>query len=133
MSTFAHVRGPFEVTITPQPPTDGVGDPAIGRMALAKHFHGPLEATSRGEMLSWRDPALKSGGYVAMERVTGTLGDATGTFLLQHSGTLIRGAATLALSVVPDSGTGALAGLTGTMKIELDDGAHSYDFEYELP
>jgi hypothetical protein len=128
-----HASGTFEVKVTPQAPQEGVGDPTVGRLSLDKQFHGDLEATSKGEMLAVRTEVDGSAGYVAMERVTGTLQGRTGSFALQHSGTMNRGAPTLVITVVPDSGTGQLAGIAGTMTIVIADGKHSYEFEYTLP
>ena len=125
--------GTFEVKLTPQAPAEGVGDPAVGRMAIDKRFHGDLEGTSRGEMLAALTPVEGSAGYVAMEKVSATLQGRSGTFVLQHSGTMRRGAQQLTISVVPDSGTGELAGIAGTMTIEITGGKHFYAFEYTLP
>ena len=124
--------GLFEVRLTPQEPEEGVGDPTVGRMAIAKQFRGGLEATSRGQMLTAMTDLEGSAGYVAIERVTGTLDGRAGTFALQHSGTMTRGLPQLTITVVPDSGTGELAGIAGTMTIDIADGKHSYDFEYTL-
>lgn len=128
-----HARGAFEVKLNPQAPEEGVGDPTVGRLALDKQFHGDLEGTSRGQMLAVHTEVQGSAGYVAMERVSGTLGGRTGTFALQHSGTMDRGAPTLSITVVPDSGTGELAGLAGAMTLDISDGKHAYDFAYTLP
>ncbi len=125
--------GTFEVTLNPQPPDDEVGDPTVGRMSIDKQFHGDLEATSKGQMLAVRTDVEGSAGYVAMERVTGTLHGRTGAFTLQHSGTMTRGAQQLTVTVVPDSGTGELVGLAGKMTIDIVDGKHFYDFNYTLP
>ena len=123
--------GTFEVKLTPQ--ADGeVGDPAVGRMSIEKQFRGGLEGVSRGQMLSVMTDVKGSAGYVAMERVNGMLDGRGGTFALQHSGTMTRGAAQLTVTVVPDSGTGQLAGLSGRMSINIADGQHSYEFEYAL-
>ena len=130
---MSHARGPFEVKLTPQPFDDKAEDALLGRMTLDKQFHGDLEATSRGVMLSAGTSVKGSGGYVAIERVTGTLHGRSGTFVLQHSGTMDRSALHLTITVVPDSGTGQLAGLTGKMNINIAEGQHSYDFEYTLP
>jgi Protein of unknown function (DUF3224) len=124
--------GPFDVKLTPQPPAEGVGDPTVGRMVLDKQFRGDLEATGRGEMLATRTAVDGSAGYVAMERVTGTLHGRSGSFALQHSGTMTRGVPGLSVTVVPDSGTEDLAGLTGRMTIQVDAGAHSFEFEYTI-
>jgi hypothetical protein len=125
--------GPFDVKLTPMPPDEGAADSGIGRMSLDKQFHGALEASSKGQMLAVRSPVDGSAGYVAMERVSGTLEGRKGTFALQHSGTMTRGAPTLSVTVVPDSGTGELTGLTGRMDIVIEGGKHSYVFEYTLP
>ena len=125
--------GPFDVKLAPETLSGVAEHSGLGRMSIAKQFHGALEATSTGEMLGWRT-ASGSGGYVAMETVRGTLDGRAGTFLLQHSSTMTRGEPTQAIAVVPDSGTDALAGLTGRMVVDIaPGGAHSYRFEYTLP
>ena len=127
-----HASGAFEVKLTPQVP-ENAADAALGRMTLDKQFHGDLEGTSKGQMLTGMTDVKGSAGYVAIERVSGTLHGKSGAFILQHSGTMTRGAQQLAITVVPDSGTGQLIGLTGKMAILITDGKHSYDFEYTLP
>jgi len=122
-----HANGLFDVKLEPQ-----AGDPTVGRMSIDKQFHGDLEATSQGQMLAISTDVKGSAGYVAMERVTGTLQGRTGTFALQHSGTMTRGVPELLITVVPDSGTGQLVGLTGKLMINIVDGKHSYEFEYTL-
>ena len=124
--------GTFEVKMVPQPAEDKVGDPTVGRMSIDKQFHGDLEASSKGQMLAAMTEVQGSAGYVAMERVSGTLQGRKGTFALQHSGTMTRGTPQLSVTVVPDSGTGQLVGLAGKMTINIADGKHSYDFEYTL-
>ncbi len=124
--------GTFEVELNPQVPDDKVGDASVGRMSIDKQFHGDLEATSKGQMLTVMTDVKGSAGYVAMERVTGTLHGHSGTFALQHSGTMTRGAQGLTVTVVPDSGTGELIGIAGKMTIDIVDGKHSYGFEYTL-
>jgi len=121
--------GPFDVTLTPQPLEWAA---ALGSLALDKAFHGDLEATSKGHMLAFNTAVKGSAGYVAMEQVHGTLAGREGSFVLQHSGTMNRGQASLTLTVVPDSGTGALAGLSGSMQIIVEGGKHTYQFEYAL-
>jgi hypothetical protein len=132
-----HASGPFDVKITPQASDDKVSDATVGRMSIDKQFHGDLEATSKGQMLTAMTEVKGSAGYVGIERVTGTLhtpnGARSGSFALQHSGTLTRGAPQLSVTVVPDSGTGQLIGLSGKMTINIVEGKHSYDFEYTLP
>lgn len=125
-------RGAFEVKLTPHPSDRQPDDPALGRMWLDKEFHGDLEATSRGQMLTAMTDVKGSAGYVAIERVSGTLRGSAGTFILEHTGTMTRGAPSLTITVVPDSGTGELAGLSGGMTITITDGKHSYELEYAL-
>jgi hypothetical protein len=125
--------GTFDVKITPQAATPGFEASQVGRMTLDKQFHGDLSGASLGEMLAMRTAVEGSAGYVAMEKVTGTLGGRSGSFALQHSGTMTRGAKALTLTVVPDSGTGELLGLTGSMTIDIVDGQHKYAMQYELP
>jgi hypothetical protein len=122
-----HAAGSFEVKLTPQP-----ADGALGRMSIDKQFHGDLEGTSQGQMLAAGTSVKGSAGYVALEQVTGALHGRAGTFILQHSGTMTRGTPQLSVTVVPDSGTGELAGLTGKMDIQIAAGKHSYAFEYTL-
>jgi len=128
-----HATGTFEVKVTPQPSEDKTDDATLGRMTIDKQIHGDLEATSKGQMLTAGTPVKGSAGYVAIERIGGTLHGRTGTFILQHTGTMNRGALQLSITVVPDSGTGQLTGLTGKMDIQIADGKHSYDFAYTLP
>jgi hypothetical protein len=101
-------------------------------MSIDKHFKGDLDANSKGQMLSSSTEVEGSAGYVAIERISGTLNGHRGTFVLQHNGIMNRGVSQLTISVVPDSGTGELVGLAGTMTITITDGRHSYDFEYSL-
>lgn len=128
-----HATGTFEVKLTPLDPAFKTEDNSIGRFSLDKQFHGALEATSKGEMLSGAGTVKGSGGYVAIERVTGVLDGRTGTFILQHNGTMQAGVFHLNVIVVPDSGTAQLTGLQGSMEIIIKDGKHSYDFTYTLP
>ena len=108
------------------------GDPLMGRMSLDKQFHGDLEATSKGEMLAARTSVKGSAGYVAIERVTGTLHGKNGSFVLQHTGIMTKGAPQLSVIVVPDSGAEELTGLDGRMTIDIVAGQHSYTFDYTL-
>lgn len=129
-----NATGPFDVRITPRKPDSPEAEKAqLGRMSIDKQFHGDLEAASAGEMLSAMTAVKGSAGYVAIERVEGSLHGRTGSFVLQHNATMNRGVPQLAIAVIPDSGTGELEGLTGSMSIQIDNGAHSYSFEYSLP
>ena len=125
-------NGTFEVKLNVQT-DEKVGDPTVGRMSIDKQFHGDLEATSKGQMLSTVTEVKGSAGYVAIERVSGTLQGRSGSFVLQHSGAMNRGALQLAITVVPDSGTEGLTGLTGALDIKIVDGKHSYTLDYTLP
>ena len=127
----ARATGPFEVKMAPL--GTHADPPVLGRMSLDKVYHGGLEGTAQGEMLAAMTPTEGSAGYVAIERVTGTLAGRTGTFMLQHNGLMNRGAPSLVINVVPDSGTGELEGLSGTMNIVITDGKHAYEFDYTLP
>jgi hypothetical protein len=128
----SHATGSFEVNLLPHPLANADAGPLMGRLAINKTFGGDLQATSKGEMLSAGTAVKGSAGYVAMECVTGTLHGKSGSFVLQHSGTLNRGAPQLTVSVVPDSGTDELAGLSGTLSIQIADGKHSYAMDYEI-
>lgn len=129
----SRAKGTFEVKLAPLPVYDNAEGTPFGRMSIDKQFHGDLEGTSKGEMLSAETPVKTSGGYVAVERVTGTLGGRTGGFILQHSAFMNRGVPSLSISVVPDSGTGQLEGLSGTFNIIIaPDGKHSYEFDYTI-
>jgi hypothetical protein len=129
-STLA--RGSFEVKLTPQPASDDTRASILSRLLIDKQFHGDLEAVSSGEMMAVRTAIENSAGYVALERVTGTLLGCSGTFVLQHSSTMERGEGKQSVTVVPDSGTGELEGLRGRMTIINDGGRHAYEFEFTL-
>ena len=124
--------GTFDVKMAPQPLADSQADPLLGRMSIDKQFQGDLAGTSKGEMLAARTAIDNSAGYVAIERVTGTLNGKKGTFVLQHTGTMTRGQQHLEITVVPDSGTGELAGIAGTMSIRIEDKKHFYELVYAL-
>jgi hypothetical protein len=128
---MSHASGTFEVKLTPELDA-GIGDPTISRMSIEKHFHGDLEGGSRGQMLAAGTDVKGSAGYVAIERIVGILSGRKGAFALQHSGTMTRGVPQLSITVVPDSGTDELAGLTGQMTINIVEGKHLYEFEYTL-
>jgi hypothetical protein len=128
-----HASGTFEVNLSPQPLADAGADPALGRMTIDKTFSGDLQGTSKGEMLMAGTAVKGSAGYVAIEHVSGTLQGRRGTFVLQHTGTMNRGAPQLSVTVVPDSGTEELAGLAGTFGINIVEGKHFYTLDYALP
>ena len=128
-----HATGPFDVKLAPQGEPDKADGSTLARYSVDKQYHGALDATATGTMLSAGTDVKGSAGYVAMERVTGKLDGRSGSFVLQHSGTLTRGAPEQSITVVPDSGTGQLTGLTGKLTVIIDSGKHSYDFDYALP
>ena len=125
--------GTFEVDLQPQSfHAEGSDGRMLGRMTIDKTFSGDLSAASKGEMISAMTTTEGSAGYVALEQVEGNLNGKTGSFVLQHFGVLNRGENRLVLEVIPDSGAGDLAGLSGTMAIRIEDGKHYYDFDYVL-
>lgn len=130
--TIMTAQGTFAITSHPEQPYDVVEGVALGRVRFVKRFVGPLEADSEVHMIAARTAVPDSAGYVAIERVSGTLAGRVGTFVLQHSGTMTRGARALSVTVVPDSGTGELVGLSGQMDITIVDGQHHYRFDFEL-
>jgi hypothetical protein len=131
IAVTTRATGTFEVKLTPQA-ADFAQDPTLGRMILEKQIHGDLEATSRGQMLTGGTDVKGSGVYVAVERITGKLAGRSGSFLLHHTGIMTRGEPHLEITVVPDSGTGQLAGITGKMNIIITEGKHSYEFDYTI-
>jgi hypothetical protein len=124
--------GSFDVKITPLATDTAAEGSPLGRMSIDKQFHGDLEGMSKGEMLTAGTAISNSAGYVAIERVTGTLHGKRGTFVLQHNATMTRGQGSLNIIVVPDSGTGELTGLSGNLSIEITGGKHGYVFEYAI-
>jgi hypothetical protein len=126
-------KGTFEVKRSAEPGCDLGDGVEAGHFRFDKTFAGPLEATSVVHMLAVGSPTTGSAGYVAVERVKGTLGGRSGTFFCQHYGVMDRGEASLTLAVVPDSGTDDLVGLSGRMAIDIVDGQHFYTFDYMLP
>jgi hypothetical protein len=124
-------QGIFEVKVTQLPQDDSAGGP-FGRLYLDKRFYGDLKADSKGQMLAAGTAVEGSGGYVALELVTGELNGKRGSFILQHKGTMRKGVYVMRVTVVPDSGTDELAGIAGTMTIIIEGGKHSYEFEYTI-
>jgi Protein of unknown function (DUF3224) len=134
--TVHHATGSFEVKVVPSEVTPIAKEGNLGSMTIDKVFSGGLEATSKGQMLTGMTADSGSMSYVALERVTGKLDGRSGSFLLSHTASMMKSdpkSAVLSVTVVPSSGTGELAGLTGKMAINIDAGHHSYDFEYSLP
>lgn len=123
-------QGTFSVQFASHPPYDDSDGVTIGRATVSKQFVGDLVAHSTVEMLSVRTPVKGSAAYVAIEKVRGTLGGRSGSFVLSHLGNMRGGNQSLLLSVVADAATGELAGLSGTMQIDIKDGVHSYTMDY---
>lgn len=128
-----HISGKFDVKLNPQAAAPGVEAANLGRMTIDKQFHGELQAHSLGEMMSAMGEVKGSAGYVAIERVSGTLLGKKGSFVLMHSGIMNRGQPQLSIQVVPDSGTDELTGISGTMGIDIKEGQHFYNFDFSLP
>jgi hypothetical protein len=124
--------GIFDVSLKPLPMDNDPGTQLLGRMSIDKQFHGDLDGTSKAQMLTGGTIIKNSAGYVAIERVTGSLKGRKGSFILQHTGAMNRGEPSLVITVVPDSGTNQLEGLKGTMKIDINAGKHSYELDYIL-
>jgi len=126
--------GSFDVKVTPQKPDTQVARAAnLSRLTIDKRFHGDLEGISKGEMLALQTDVKGSAGYVALERVTAKLKGRSGSFVLQHSATMTRGESQAQITVVPDSATGELRGLSGSMSISVGaDGAHAYEFDFKI-
>jgi len=125
--------GSFEVILQPLSNAEVTSEALFGRLLLTKKFSGDLTASARGQMLSAGTLTKGSAGYVAIDHITGTLEGRRGSFVLQHCGSMNRGVPTLSIMVVPDSGTDELAGLSGTLSINIIDGRHFYDFIYSIP
>jgi hypothetical protein len=123
-------RGTFGINLVPG---SAELEGAVSRFEFTKTFKGDLEGTGAGVMLSAGDPQRGSAGYVAVETVRGKLGDREGGFALQQFGTLVGGAQTLHYEVVPGSGERGLSGITGRLRLTIDDdGTHHYELEYDL-
>lgn len=127
------IRGSFDVKLQPQAPASAIAEANLGRQTIDKQFHGELNAHSLGEMLAAMTEVKGSAGYVAIERVSGTLQGKRGSFVLMHTGVMDKGTRHLTIQVVPDSATDELIGLKGQMQIEIKDGQHFYVFDYSLP
>ncbi len=128
----AQATGPFEIKMAPLDTYNQAEGAGIARFSIDKEYSGDIEATSQGEMVSAGSPQEGRAGYVAMERVTGTLAGRQGSFVLQHSSTMDGDRQSQSIAVVPGTTTGELTGLTGTMRILNEAGAHSYEFDYSL-
>jgi hypothetical protein len=126
-------KGTFDVTLKPQPADEYADGAAMGRMSIDKVYHGDLEGTGKGQMLTAMGAVKESGVYVAVEKIAGTLKGRSGGFAVHHTGIMNRGAQSLTITIVADSGTGDLAGIAGTMTIEIKDGKHFYALDYALP
>ncbi len=126
-------KGTFEVKLAPMEAYDHSTGSPLGRMSIDKVYHGDLEGTGKGEMLTGMTAVKESAGYVAVERVEGALRGKRGSFLLLHRGVMTRGTPDLSVTIIPDSGTGALAGIAGTLHIIIESGKHSYSLDYTLP
>jgi hypothetical protein len=126
-------KGTFTVKMEPQGEPSAADGVTLGRMRISKVYEGDLAATAEGQMLTALTPVPESAGYVAIERITGTLHGKKGSFLLQHTGTMQRGEQSLSITIVPDSGTGELSGISlGVFRLRIDNKTHFYELEYQL-
>ena len=125
-------KGTFEVKLVPQAPDGYDAGGTLGRMTIDKVFLGDIDGASKGTMLTAMGTVKGSAGYVAVERLTGTVHGKRGSFALLHRGIMDRGAPSLNVTVVPDSGTDDLVGITGTLNIIIEKGVHSYEFDYDI-
>jgi hypothetical protein len=125
-----HATGTFEVKITPQ--DDKTSDVSLGRMTIEKQWQGEMQGTSTGQMLTGGDFKTGSAGYVAMEKFTGSVKGRKGTFILQHSAIMTKGKGDLTITIVSDSGTEELKGISGKLAIKIENGKHFYDLDYNL-
>ncbi len=132
-TTTSVAKGEFTVKLAPLTVEGQPEGSKIARLSIDKTISGDLVATTAGQMLSAMTETQGSAGYVAIERVDGALHGKRGSFVLQHTGVMNRGAPSLSVTVVPDSGTGELVGLSGTFNIIIANGKHSYEFSYSLP
>ena len=127
-----HARGTFEVKITPLPVDDYTDATSLGRMTIDKQFSGDMIGTGKGQMLTGMGGVKGSAAYSAIERFSGTVAGKHGTFVMQHTGIMTRGAQSLVITIVPDSGTDELTGISGTIAIIIEGKQHSYDLEYTI-
>ncbi|MDQ1454070.1 MAG: hypothetical protein QOK38_3936 [Acidobacteriaceae bacterium] len=131
-----HAKGTFVVKISPTDVSALGQEAGIGRMTIDKTFSGDIEGTSKGEMLTGGADSTGAMAYVALERVTGKLNGRSGSFLLMHNASMLKSdpaSGMLQVTVVPQSGTDELSGLSGKLTITIEGGKHSFDLEYELP
>ncbi len=125
-------KGTFTIDMIPPPAGEGAGRLSVGRMFIDKQYSGDFTGAGQGEMLSAGNPAAGSAGYVAIEHVTGVLNGRSGSFALQHSGTMQDGSSHLTIAIVPGSGTGDLFGIEGKLRLEIADRQHFYEIDYTL-
>lgn len=131
-----HAYGNFQVKLSNAQPSEIGKEAGLGRMTIDKLWSGDIQGSSKGEMLTAQTAGTGSLAYAALELVTATLAEKSGSFLLQHKASMLQsnpGGAVLEIMVVPHSGTGQLAGLSGELHLDTDSGDHRYDFVYELP
>ncbi|HWU79553.1 MAG TPA: DUF3224 domain-containing protein [Caulobacter sp.] len=131
-TAMRHAKGSFDVSTKPVEQDKAEGS-ILGRFSLDKVYHGALDATGKGEMLTVGTDVPGSAAYVATERVVGTLDGKTGSFALVHRGAMRGKDVSMVIDIVPDSGSGALKGISGRLVITVVEGKHQYALEYALP
>jgi hypothetical protein len=131
-TAMRQAKGSFDVSTKPVEQDKAEGS-TLGRFSLDKVYHGALDATGKGEMLTVGTEVPGSAAYVATERVVGTLDGKAGSFALVHRGAMQGKDVSMVIDIVPDSGAGALKGITGRLVITVVEGKHQYALEYALP
>lgn len=130
-----HATGEFVVAMTPGDPEDAEAGLGLSSYSLSKVFTGGIVGSAKGQMLAGGPAGSQdTGTYVALERVVGSVDGRAGAFLLAHRGDMTPNGYTLSITVVPNSGTGALEGIEGEFVLTVTpDGVHHYDLAYSLP
>ena len=124
-------RGTLDVNTDSEPPYLEQGGLKLSRSVVRKEFSGHMVGTSEAQMIAAFTDTIGSAGYVAIKHFMGSVGGNSGSFVLQHSGVMNKGDAQLTVTIVPDSGTGELSSISGTLEIDNDEGQHSYVLDYE--
>lgn len=133
-STFDVVGWDPGVPASGESPADG---PILSTAVVRKEFKGDLTGVSVADLLMCQGDAADlavGAGYVASERVEGSLEGLKGSFVMHHWGVSIDDTRETGGHIVPGSGTGDLAGIQGRVRISVNErGEHTLALEYELP
>lgn len=127
-----HATGAFTIDIWNAQPYDERDGVTLTRAHVTKTFHGEIEGTSTAELLLVGTAVEGSAAYVGIERVTAAVNGHAGSFILKHNAVSAHGAQVGEWTIVPDSGSGALRGISGTARIEIGpDGSHTLALDYD--